>query len=184
VTSHAWIRIPVATSWCHVDNPNDGGSIVTACRGRCALTEDYEIHDAPPDDERCQECVRVKKNESYISVSGGTYELLKAHAEKTGRSMASIVEQACAHERTVGGEILEHASDRASRRLTASALIDPVGASLKRIAWAYGCAKKGSDEEAQLQQALLEKAARTNERGDLSDTEPMRLELKQKLVEG
>ncbi len=32
------------------------------------------------------------------------------------------------------------------------------GASLKRIAWAYGCAKKGSDEERQLRELLVEKA--------------------------
>lgn len=30
--------------------------------------------------------------------------------------------------------------------------------SLKRLAWAYGCSKKGSEEEAQLRRALLERA--------------------------
>lgn len=30
-------------------------------------------------------------------------------------------------------------------------------ASLKRIAWAYGCAKKGSDEEAMLYERLVER---------------------------
>lgn len=36
-------------------------------------------------------------------------------------------------------------------------IIDP-NASLKRIAWAYGCSKKGSDEEAKLKKILLAKA--------------------------
>lgn len=35
---------------------------------------------------------------------------------------------------------------------------DPDSVSLKRIAWAYGCARKGSDEEEKLLAVLLEKA--------------------------
>lgn len=35
-----------------------------------------------------------------------------------------------------------------------------VTASLKRIAWAYGCAKKGSDEEAELEVLLVAKMKR------------------------
>lgn len=59
----AWIRIPIATSWCRVTDANAGGSIVTACRGRCALTEDYEIHDSPPENERCRACVGMSRGE-------------------------------------------------------------------------------------------------------------------------
>lgn len=33
--------------------------------------------------------------------------------------------------------------------------INPNTASLKRIAWAYGCSKKGSDEEKQLLAVLV-----------------------------
>lgn len=32
---------------------------------------------------------------------------------------------------------------------------------LKRLAWAYGCARKGSDEERQLEALLLERAKAT-----------------------
>jgi hypothetical protein len=35
------------------------------------------------------------------------------------------------------------------------------GHSLKRIAWAFGCSRKGSSEEAALEQALLRRAAET-----------------------
>lgn len=35
--------------------------------------------------------------------------------------------------------------------------------SLKRLAWAYGCAKRGSAEEAELRRALIEKAAALKE---------------------
>ena len=35
--------------------------------------------------------------------------------------------------------------------------------SLKRLAWAYGCAKKGSEDEANLGELLLIKASRTLE---------------------
>lgn len=40
-----------------------------------------------------------------------------------------------------------------------------VDASLKRIAWAYGCAKKGSSEEQMLLVLLLEKVQRTRAQG-------------------
>jgi len=43
----------------------------------------------------------------------------------------------------------------------AGILADPSNASLKRIAWAYGCARKGSDEEAKLLAVLLERAKAT-----------------------
>ncbi len=33
-----------------------------------------------------------------------------------------------------------------------------LAATLKRIAWAYGCARKGSSEEAHLRELLLQKA--------------------------
>lgn len=32
-----------------------------------------------------------------------------------------------------------------------------IGSSLKRIAWAYGCAKRGSETEAMLRELLLRK---------------------------
>jgi hypothetical protein len=38
-----------------------------------------------------------------------------------------------------------------------SLLVDLQSASLKRIAWAYGVAKKGSETERQLEKALVEK---------------------------
>jgi len=44
-----------------------------------------------------------------------------------------------------------------NQRTVASILTNPDAASLKRIAWAYGCAPKGSDEERQLRTLLLEK---------------------------
>ncbi len=37
-------------------------------------------------------------------------------------------------------------------------LTNPDRASLKRVAWAYGCSKKGSDEERQLFDILVDKA--------------------------
>lgn len=43
-------------------------------------------------------------------------------------------------------------------RTLANVLVHPEQASLKRIAWAYGCAKKGSDEEAKLEKLLIERA--------------------------
>lgn len=43
------------------------------------------------------------------------------------------------------------------QRATASILIDPDTASTKRIAWAFGCAKKGSDEELALFRILRER---------------------------
>jgi hypothetical protein len=45
-------------------------------------------------------------------------------------------------------------------RTHASILLNPDTASLKRIAWAFGCAKKGSDEERQLEALLREKLAK------------------------
>ena len=39
-----------------------------------------------------------------------------------------------------------------------SILASPDAASLKRVAWAYGCAKRDSDEERQLRDILLRKA--------------------------
>jgi hypothetical protein len=42
-------------------------------------------------------------------------------------------------------------------RNTASIIADPDSASLKRIAWAFGCAKHGSDEEMQLRAILIAK---------------------------
>lgn len=44
------------------------------------------------------------------------------------------------------------------QRTVAAILSDPERCSLKRLAWAYGCAPKGSDEERQLREILLEKA--------------------------
>jgi hypothetical protein len=37
-------------------------------------------------------------------------------------------------------------------------------ATLKRVAWAYGCARKGSPEEKQLRELLLEKLAEEDPR--------------------
>jgi hypothetical protein len=42
----------------------------------------------------------------------------------------------------------------------ASVIQNPDAASLKRIAWAYGCARKGSDEELVLRAILFDRAAR------------------------
>lgn len=39
----------------------------------------------------------------------------------------------------------------------ATLLADPGKCSLKRLAWAFGCSKHGSDEERQLRAALLER---------------------------
>jgi len=44
--------------------------------------------------------------------------------------------------------------------LTRRVLIDPEAASLKRIAWGYGCAKKDSEEEAALYRLLCDRVAR------------------------
>jgi hypothetical protein len=40
-------------------------------------------------------------------------------------------------------------------RVVVDAVIDPESVSLKRAAWAYGCAKKGSPEETRLLEVLL-----------------------------
>ena len=42
-------------------------------------------------------------------------------------------------------------------RTLANVLVHPEQASLKRIAWAYGCAKKGSAKEAQLELILIDR---------------------------
>ncbi len=44
--------------------------------------------------------------------------------------------------------------------------------SLKRLAWAYGCAKKDSEEERQLREALLTKADEMICRQPTPDDEP------------
>lgn len=44
-------------------------------------------------------------------------------------------------------------------RKVAQTIISADTVSLKRIAWAYGCSKKDSDEERQLKAILLERAA-------------------------
>jgi hypothetical protein len=46
----------------------------------------------------------------------------------------------------------------AARSSIVGIVLAPETASLKRLAWAYGCAKKGSDEERQLEVLLLERA--------------------------
>jgi hypothetical protein len=45
------------------------------------------------------------------------------------------------------------------RTAAATVFADPNGTSIKRVAWAFGCAKKDSDEEIALYRILLEKAA-------------------------
>jgi hypothetical protein len=52
-----------------------------------------------------------------------------------------------------------------SHDTAASILVNPDASSLKRIAWAYGCAKKGSDEERLLRAILI---ARVQQKGDLT----------------
>lgn len=47
-----------------------------------------------------------------------------------------------------------------SHDTAASVISNPDVSSLKRIAWAYGCAKKGSDEERVLRAILLDRAMR------------------------
>lgn len=44
-----------------------------------------------------------------------------------------------------------------THRSRANILIDPESASTKRIAWAFGCAKKDSDEERALYNLLVER---------------------------
>lgn len=44
-----------------------------------------------------------------------------------------------------------------NQRTVAAILVNPDACSLKRLAWAFGCAPKGSDEERQLRELLLEK---------------------------
>jgi hypothetical protein len=44
-----------------------------------------------------------------------------------------------------------------ARSAIAATLLNGTSASLKRLAWAYGCAAKGSDEERQLEQLLRER---------------------------
>jgi len=39
--------------------------------------------------------------------------------------------------------------------VAAAVLANPDSYSLKRVAWAYGCAKKGSDDEAKLLEVLV-----------------------------
>lgn len=46
----------------------------------------------------------------------------------------------------------------ASPRAVSRTIVSAQTASLKRLAWAYGCAKKGSDEERQLRELLVSKA--------------------------
>jgi hypothetical protein len=43
-----------------------------------------------------------------------------------------------------------------SHDTAASILSNPDASSLKRLAWAYGCAKKGSDEERILRSILID----------------------------
>jgi len=43
--------------------------------------------------------------------------------------------------------------------MTARAVVAADAASLKRLAWAYGCARKGSDEERQLEILLRDRIA-------------------------
>lgn len=43
------------------------------------------------------------------------------------------------------------------QRAIAQTIINPTS-SLKRLAWAFGCSPKGSDEERQLRDLLLDKA--------------------------
>lgn len=51
-------------------------------------------------------------------------------------------------------------ASRAVTTATFGILADPGAASLKRIAWAFGCAAKGSDDERRLEEILLERARR------------------------
>lgn len=44
-------------------------------------------------------------------------------------------------------------------RTSASIIVDPSQASTKRIAWAFGCARKDSDEEMALYRILVERVA-------------------------
>jgi hypothetical protein len=49
------------------------------------------------------------------------------------------------------------ASASTSTRASTSILADPASASIKRIAWAFGCSKKDSEEERALYKLLLER---------------------------
>jgi len=48
----------------------------------------------------------------------------------------------------------------AGNRASSKILADPEAASLKRIAWAFGCSRKNSDEEAALCRLLCDRVAR------------------------
>jgi hypothetical protein len=48
-------------------------------------------------------------------------------------------------------------------RAVSTTIINAATCSLKRLAWAYGCAPKGSDEERQLEQILVARIATCDE---------------------
>ncbi len=51
-----------------------------------------------------------------------------------------------------------------------SILVDPTAASLKRLAWAYGCARKGSDVEARLLEILVDRVRTDDQSGSTIGT--------------
>lgn len=40
----------------HIVSAVESGSIFTACRGSCSLTDLAEMHDSPPEERRCGAC--------------------------------------------------------------------------------------------------------------------------------
>lgn len=48
---------------------------------------------------------------------------------------------------------------QSATRAAAGIIADPGSGSIKRLAWAFGCAKKGSDEEVELYRILVERMA-------------------------
>jgi hypothetical protein len=53
-----------------------------------------------------------------------------------------------------------------------STIANAADASLKRLAWAYGCARKGSDEEKQLEALLVQRVCDNQRKAKVPDPEP------------
>lgn len=69
-------------------------------------------------------------------------------SEASESTAATSVRKAGRTDEDVGGVI---------RGACANIFANPEQASLKRVAWAYGCAKKDSDEEGELLKLLIER---------------------------
>lgn len=54
-----WARHMPSTAFCEVVGANDAGRTHTSCRGSWPAGDVVEVADAPPQDARCDECLRV-----------------------------------------------------------------------------------------------------------------------------